>query len=656
MKYPENPPLECDVIMKGGITSGVIYPRTVCELAKSYRLRSVGGSSAGAIAAAGAAAAELGRSTGGFDQLETLPNDITAASPAGGSTLFRLFQPTKATYPLYRAFTAGMGKSSKTLPAVFALLAGFWLWAFAGAVPGIVVVVVSAFGSGPACVAGMAGGLILALLGLILGIALGVIKMLAGVSGADFGLCTGMPGAGAKGAPALTPWLHDRLQSMAGRANRKVLTFGDLAARDVELRTMTTNLTRRQPMAMPWTTQEYFFDPAEMRRLFPEDVVKWMEEHPPAAAPDGSALAPSEIRERALLRAQAEPKRPFPAPQDVPVIVATRMSLSFPLLITAVPLYAVDYSREVNREAREAADAWLAANPDRPATEGAASAPKRSFGVNWFSDGGICANLPVQFFDAPLPTRPTFAVDLEQFPPDRQKSPVESENCYLPATNSAGLLRPWTAIPTSGIGALGAFFNQIVDTARSWVDAAQLVLPGYRDRVVTIYHDSKEGGMNLAMPAPIVADLADRGEAAGAMLVERFVGPEPKRQPAWGWNNQRWIRFRTATAGLDAWLTKFQGNYSAAAPGAIPYADLAGPNTHAPLPSYAFSNVGARSAVNDHTAQLLAMAARWGSDNAMLDNAPQPRPVMRLVPADGTPTGLADHATETPTDEQAVDV
>ena len=47
---------ECDLVMKGGITSGVIYPRAVCQLAATRRLRNVGGTSAGAIAAAGAAA------------------------------------------------------------------------------------------------------------------------------------------------------------------------------------------------------------------------------------------------------------------------------------------------------------------------------------------------------------------------------------------------------------------------------------------------------------------------------------------------------------------------------------------------------------------------------------------------------------------------
>ena len=61
--FPASPDLECDIVMKGGITSGVIYPLAVCELAQTYRLHSVGGASAGAIAAAAAAAAEVGRAS-----------------------------------------------------------------------------------------------------------------------------------------------------------------------------------------------------------------------------------------------------------------------------------------------------------------------------------------------------------------------------------------------------------------------------------------------------------------------------------------------------------------------------------------------------------------------------------------------------------------
>jgi hypothetical protein len=51
-----------DVTMRGGTTSGVVYPLAVCEIARTFRLRNVGGASAGAIAAGMAAAAEVARS------------------------------------------------------------------------------------------------------------------------------------------------------------------------------------------------------------------------------------------------------------------------------------------------------------------------------------------------------------------------------------------------------------------------------------------------------------------------------------------------------------------------------------------------------------------------------------------------------------------
>ncbi len=38
----------CDVVMKGGITSGVVYPTAIAGLAQRYRLRNIGGASAGA--------------------------------------------------------------------------------------------------------------------------------------------------------------------------------------------------------------------------------------------------------------------------------------------------------------------------------------------------------------------------------------------------------------------------------------------------------------------------------------------------------------------------------------------------------------------------------------------------------------------------------
>jgi hypothetical protein len=555
-------------------------------------------------------------------------------------------------------FIAGMGKSSKTVPTILALVTSFWLWALAGAALGIILIVVSLFGCGASVGAGLIGGLVIAVLGALLGAVWGAARTLAGVATTGFGLCTGMPYDSRKEGPAaLTPFLHGRFQAMAGRPSGDVLTFGDLASQGIELRVMTTNLTRRQPMPMPWANQEYFFEPTEMGDLFPPDVVAWMVDHPPTVGPDGAELSAREKRRRDLLRAQAGSKRPWPAPDNVPVIVATRMSLSFPLLITAVPLYAVDYSLESNKAARAAADQWLAANPDRSFAEGAVELTlKPRFGPNWFSDGGITANLPVHFFDAPLPTRPTFAIDLEEFPPDKTKSKGQSENCYLPIRNQDGLLRPWTTLSTSGgtiagIKTIGAFVSQIVDTARGWLDAAQLVMPGYRDRVVTIYHDDTEGGMNLSMPECIVTGLADRGEAAADLLVEKFTGTPEGKPKDWGWNNQRWIRFRTATAGFNAWMAKFDTNYRTDVHEGVPYPDLAGPGADAVLPSYRFDSAADRSAANDLTAGLLNLASTWGTPNILSDSAPRPCPQLRLTPDDGAASSVAERGANSPTED-----
>ena len=50
----------CDLVMKGGITSGIVYPNAVLALSRDFRFKNIGGTSAGAIAAAATAAAALG--------------------------------------------------------------------------------------------------------------------------------------------------------------------------------------------------------------------------------------------------------------------------------------------------------------------------------------------------------------------------------------------------------------------------------------------------------------------------------------------------------------------------------------------------------------------------------------------------------------------
>src|SRR5689334_11833187 len=95
---------KCDLVMKGGITSGIVYPGAVVELSKEFRFVNIGGTSAGAIAAALTAAAEHRRqrdsSTAGFEQLAQLPKYL-GESEGGRSRLLGLFRASDDTAPLF---------------------------------------------------------------------------------------------------------------------------------------------------------------------------------------------------------------------------------------------------------------------------------------------------------------------------------------------------------------------------------------------------------------------------------------------------------------------------------------------------------------------------------------------------------------------------
>src|SRR5689334_25419608 len=113
----------CDIVMKGGITSGVVYPLAAVELSKDFRFVNIGGTSAGAIAAAAVAAAEVGRATGrgpGFERLAALPAQLQ-------TELSGLFQPQRATRPVYRLLVGRLGKkgAGRVAAAVARLLRNF---------------------------------------------------------------------------------------------------------------------------------------------------------------------------------------------------------------------------------------------------------------------------------------------------------------------------------------------------------------------------------------------------------------------------------------------------------------------------------------------------------------------------------------------------
>src|SRR6185295_9550901 len=122
MDIPER---RCDLVMKGGITSGVVYPLAIVELSEEFRFQNIGGTSAGAIAAALTAAAEYrrrgtGGSRDGFDVLARLPAFLGGKTD-GQPNLLGLFPPRREARGLFGVVLAFLGHRPLALKLARAL-------------------------------------------------------------------------------------------------------------------------------------------------------------------------------------------------------------------------------------------------------------------------------------------------------------------------------------------------------------------------------------------------------------------------------------------------------------------------------------------------------------------------------------------------------
>ena len=344
-----------------------------------------------------------------------------------------------------------------------------------------------------------------------------------------FGLCTGLPESDDK-APdeALTNWLthyFDRLSGQqafcaqqAGAVEcEKPLTFGDLRAHGIDLQVMTTCLSMARPFRLPFRdddqvreNNQFHFREDEFARLFPRRVVVWMRAHQRPGEDE---------RHDGYLR--------MPMPDDLPVIVAVRMSLSFPLLLSAVPLHAVDYRKREKKLER-----------------------------CWFTDGGISSNFPIHFFDAALPPRPTFGLDLG--PTDG----ADEQRVRFPRNNGDARLAYWRRFPQSGLPALRGFLAQLSNVAKDWNHETLSLMPGFRDRIGLIQLTREEGGLNLTMPTERIERLTRYGREAGQQFVLRFGDPAcwppgAKASPM-NWENHQIIRLRLLLASVAEQLQSLE--------------------------------------------------------------------------------------------------
>jgi predicted acylesterase/phospholipase RssA len=466
--------LPCDLVMKGGITSGVVYPAAIKRLSDKYVFRNVGGASAGAIAAVVAAACEFRRrkhpDVDAFATLDDVNRELTQPH-----FIQDLFQPTARARPTFEALLALQGGGGvvgalrvilRRSPPVVAILAGAALLWVAFAVVGVVAL--------------LSGGtttleiVALVLLGIVsvtalvvlfaaaVGLALAQVvgQLNAGLMDNGLGMCAGKE---------LTQWLHEKTQQCAGLGpGEEPLTFADLKGTDKEseiaLQLVTTDLSASRPVDLPLPDTDegtvYYFKDGELDALLPDDVLKAIRKDPVQLVEGGDVY--------------------FRVPgSEMPVVLAARLSLSFPILLSTVPLYAK-------------------AGDGRPAR-------------HTMSDGGISSNFPIHFFDALLPRWPTFGLDLQPYPAQTEPDPPDV------------VFGPEPRPPLfSAVGSVFSFGRQILNAALDWRDTMQAELPGFRDRVCQIRLNAQEGGLNLDMPRPVVEALEIRGRKAGDTIVDEF--------------------------------------------------------------------------------------------------------------------------------------
>ena len=553
----------------------MVYPLALVSLAETYRFSNIGGTSAGAIAAAAAAAAEYGRHTenAGFDRLAKIPDEV-------GPNLLSMFQPTPVLKPLFDIFVAA-SKSKTTTARVIAIIStavsGYWRGALLGLLPGGVIVAIAlASGGGAGFVA---FGLLLALMGVIAGVIWRLLKAAnTDLVANDFGLCPGIRQPYASGE-GFTDWLARLIDEAAGfeKADRP-LTFGDLAAPPggrppIQLAMMTTSLMEERPYTLPFPAEDrrFVFEKSEWDRIFPGRVMAFLagvcEPFTPPAGETGEYYY-------------------FPDPARLPLIVGARMSLSFPFLISGVPLWRRDFTL-----AEEAEQDKL----------------RRCF----FSDGGLSSNFPIHFFDHLLPNSPTFAISLDEYDAKRDRG----DNVWLPSSAGSGSQLP--VLPFDG---LGGFLMRLLMSAKDWQDNLQSTLPGYRERIAHVVLKPEQGGLNLAMSEATIRKLVNYGEQAGTTLRDKF-----------DLDAHRWRRFLVAMARMEETLDEVAKAYEGVPGGPEAFGDFLG-RYSGETASYK-QDATRLAEMLKRGAELAASGTNWRAEPRIREgNIPKPPTNLRITP------------------------
>ena len=300
----------------------------------TYRFVEVGGTSAGAIAAAAAAAAEHGREQVGFaSSPRSRPGSETATTSSGCSShsreppYFRLLRRRRGPHGHFggcrspgsaRRFPVDgdRGRRSRVALPCSRVWAGQARSRSAQASPGVFSPC-----SGSHSRSARA-------------------RLRASARGRRNGsrpLHRSMPPGGTPGTDAVARRPARRPRGKDDGAPLPSATSRRRASAEV----MTTNVTHRRPQRMPWTHHSSCSTPPSCACSSPSGSSRGWRRIPRRSPRDERRAPPAHLE-------RSRRFSPLPEPDDLPVVVAARMSLSFPLLISAVPLHALDMTSAID--------------------------------------------------------------------------------------------------------------------------------------------------------------------------------------------------------------------------------------------------------------------------------------------------------------------
>jgi hypothetical protein len=285
--------------------------------------------------------------------------------------------------------------------------------------------------------------------------------------------------------------------------------------------------------------------------------------------------------------------------------------------------------------------------------------------------GGLTSNFPIHFFDAPLPGRPTFGINLvpdtvETTEIDETDDRLERESglgtkaapsgqvqgegwdkVWMPSNNSTGIS---SAARFNKFDGLVGFFGALFDTARNWGDTELMAMPSYRDRVVHVKLAEDEGGLNLSMPPEIIEALGERGELAGKLLADRFaptptgnevlIDPKIRRARRVDLGQSPLGSFPLVHGRGGAIARRFRATWNnvTTQKNCRLYGALLNHAQGDPPVSYPFHRPDHQNFAVSETARLVDWTTGWTTDDQTFDRksnpgrSPRPKPGLRMMP------------------------